>query len=508
MNASDEITFVHAIHALKLTILSAAGVTSLLWIYYQIEVALVARGMDRPPDAACLYYSYRLCTATFNYFIQGQHAAVASSGKRCASNPVLLFLLIDLAAIAATCAFSPTKAIFFGIASVMFVPGAFCGAMCMIPRELGLGARILISLCGSVLVMAYINSTTWFVAIFFYVLEVARPDVSGFLIQGSIFVLSSVLPPTVIWIAQRLKEIFQNPTQSKVRSTSRLLSVASTISVVLPIRPADSANNQYPGGGSRNLNLEQELVQLFDLNAGFEVVGVLALMRIQERIFPAGLVLDLLSRPICRALSKAVQRSFLKWKHFRRRRCLHPLPTNVASKDASKSADIDCSDNSSPSFDTLQLTLSPPQFLKDVLFENPDPLKDLDIKAALYSARITGFWTALLFFTIDSPLAAPSQRDSETCQRRLTDSTVWTVTFRILVMLGAHVFVDVLALFVRARIKRRERESGVAEVCAGDGPQVFASLWAIVIGALRMCEFACSAVMFLRGSLLLDPCGP
>ncbi|KAI9327361.1 hypothetical protein DFJ73DRAFT_800907 [Zopfochytrium polystomum] len=523
MPISDELTLAHMAHGLKIVLLGTAIVTLTLFGFGTLEVALQSRQIHRPPDTACLNFAFRLSAAVASIFANGQTHRAAEQGAAVAVRPGYYFLLVDLGVVAATCLLSTTRATFFTFASLAFVPGAFCAALVSMPTSIAIHIRIVGSLGAGILMMVYHNSFTWFIVINFYVLEVANSKpVEGPFMQGAMVLAIFLLQPALAFVYRAIGILFRGKSDTKTPSTLQLV-IVSTASLV---DGADDGTTPLPtvmteaASFKKSTNdFQRELQDAFLFYAGFEVISVMTLLRINQSVFYAGLVLYLCKRPIFRVIKRLALVPL--WERLRGRSAApkrvspsdvgefstHPasacsLPQELSDATrADKPADADAACGGGGS----------QQLLTDILYGDRDPLKDFHEKVALYTARVASLPAAVFYLALDSPLLAGVGSPSEACQRRLAGSTVASAALRLTMIVAANVVTDVVALVVRVRIgDARRRKLSEARVM-GRHPQellVFVSLWAVVDSSFTIVELVLSVVMFLRGAFLLEACEP
>ncbi|KAI9313666.1 hypothetical protein DFJ73DRAFT_968215 [Zopfochytrium polystomum] len=183
---------------------------------------------------------------------------------------------------------------------------------------------------------------------------------------------------------------------------------------------------------------------------------------------------------------------------------------------------------------------------RNLLHVDNDPAVDHHVRVARYTLRLVAALGVALFFSGDSPLlavpaGAGAMRDA--CARRLGGVTVALTAGRAGGMVAANAAVDLVVVGVKAVRERRGRgrrrrrrwegtvgpevkeEGGYGEAngeeeeggggghgamddCGEEENVQFVTLWTVVEASLITVVGVCFAVMFLRGSFILEGCGP
>ncbi|KAI9327355.1 hypothetical protein DFJ73DRAFT_905594 [Zopfochytrium polystomum] len=125
MTLTHEITWRHAAHGLKLSIVAAAIVTSFLWAFAAIEVALVDAGSRNPPDSVCLYFALMSANYALYFLFARQVGSICATGSITVLPRDALFALIDLCMIVAPSLLARSRTDFFSVVSFAYFPVEF-----------------------------------------------------------------------------------------------------------------------------------------------------------------------------------------------------------------------------------------------------------------------------------------------------------------------------------------------------------------------------------------------
>ncbi|KAI9324108.1 hypothetical protein DFJ73DRAFT_873959 [Zopfochytrium polystomum] len=228
MAATDEVTWQHVVHGLKLSVIAAVIVASFLWAFSAIEVALVNAGSRNPPDSACLYFGMMTATDSLYFFFARQVDSVHATGRLTVLPRDPVFALIDLSMVVVPSLLAKSRTAFFGAVSFAYFPGPFIGTFFLLAGEPRIVLRITKAVGFAILVVTQTNLLNWWIVFNFYVVDSADIQTAkGLFINAAIITVALLYRSFGVFFSSLTVEVFgrraepvSNPVQSEIAGQS------------------------------------------------------------------------------------------------------------------------------------------------------------------------------------------------------------------------------------------------------------------------------------------------